>query len=148
MHPLLTKLQFREGRVVVVRPPSEFAPTQAAWTAEGVRVGTRPSSSAALVLTFVRSCADIAARAPQVLAAAPPDALLWFAYPKKSSPRYASDVGRDDSWQPLGDLGFEAVRQIAIDEDWSALRFRRAQDIRAMTRDRSRRISSEGRARA
>jgi hypothetical protein len=147
MDPLLDKLQFRGGRVVVVRPPSEFAANREAWIASGLTVGSRPSASAALVLTFVRSCAEIAERAPRVVTAADPDALLWFAYPKRSSRRYSSDVGRDDSWQPLGDLGFEAVCQIAIDEDWSALRFRRAQDIRTMTRDRSRRISTQGRSR-
>ena len=30
--------------------------------------------------------------------------------------------------------GFEPVRQVAIDEDWSALRFRRAEHIKTMTR--------------
>jgi hypothetical protein len=28
-------------------------------------------------------------------------------------------------------LGFDALRQIAIDEDWSALRFRRVEFIKA-----------------
>ena len=147
MDPLLAKLQFRGGRIVVVRPPAEFLPTLETWEDEGLTLGVRPSASAALVLTFVRSCADIAGRAPKVVAAVTPDALLWFAYPKKSSPRYSSDVGRDDSWQPLGDLGLEPVRQVAIDADWSALRFRRADDIRTLTRDASRRLSAQGRAR-
>jgi hypothetical protein len=73
--------------------------------------------------------------------------VLWVAYPKKASKRYSSDVGRDDSFQPLGDLGFEGVRQIAVDDDWSALRFRRAEHIKAMKRDRRGAMSRAGRRR-
>jgi hypothetical protein len=43
------------------------------------------------------------------------------------------------------ELGFEGVRQVAIDEDWSALRFRRAEYIRTMRRDPSRAMSAQGR---
>jgi hypothetical protein len=44
----------------------------------------------------------------------------------------------------LGDAGFEPVRQVAIDEDWSALRFRRVEYIKSMTRDPRRKISGKG----
>jgi hypothetical protein len=39
------------------------------------------------------------------------------------------------------------VRQVAVDRDWSALRFRRAEFIRTMTRDASRAATEVGRAR-
>jgi hypothetical protein len=50
------------------------------------------------------------------------DALLWFAYPSTSAiqVRVQSRAG----WCKRS-AGFDTVRQIAIDEDWSALRFRR-----------------------
>jgi hypothetical protein len=76
-----------------------------------------------------------------------PDAVLWFAYPKKSSKRYKSDISRDEGWAPLGELGFEGVRQVAIDEDWSALRFRQAGYIKTMARNQRLAMSEEGRAR-
>ena len=53
------------------------------------------------------------------------DALLWFAYPKGTSKRYTCDFNRDTGWQVIRRAGFDSVRQVAIDEDWSALRFRR-----------------------
>jgi len=34
----------------------------------------------------------------------------------------------------LGKSGFEPVRMVAIDEDWSALRFRKPENIKKMTR--------------
>jgi hypothetical protein len=38
-------------------------------------------------------------------------------------------------WTPLDDAGFEIVSRVAIDEDWSAKRFRRVDFIKNMTRD-------------
>ena len=35
----------------------------------------------------------------------------------------------------LGEAGFEGVRQVAIDEDGSAIRFRHVDYIKSMTRD-------------
>ena len=58
------------------------------------------------------------------------DAVVWFAYPKGSSKRYKSEVNRDDSWASVGQEGFEPVRMVAIDEDWSALRVRRVDPAR------------------
>ena len=48
------------------------------------------------------------------------DAGVWFAYPKQSSKRYTSTINRDSGWDSLGKAGFESVRMVAIDEDWSA----------------------------
>lgn len=47
----------------------------------------------------------------------------------------------------MGEAGFEPVRMIAIDEDWSALRFRRAEFIKTMTRPKEWRFSAEGKSR-
>jgi hypothetical protein len=52
------------------------------------------------------------------------DRLLWFCYPKKSSKKYQSDVYRDNSWELFDKYGFRGVRQISLNDDWSALRFR------------------------
>lgn len=62
------------------------------------------------------------------------DALLWFAYPKQTSRRYRCDFNRDTGFQVLRDSGYESVRMVAIDEDWSALRFRRAAFVKARAR--------------
>lgn len=75
------------------------------------------------------------------------DTVLWFAYPKKSSKRYRSDINRDEGWLPLGKLGYEPVRQIAIDEDWSALRFKKATRIKKLTRKTSMALSEEAKRR-
>jgi hypothetical protein len=144
--PLLRKLQLKGGDVVVLGAPEEMADTLAAWDAE-VRLRTELGSGETFVLRFVRSCAEIDATAALTVQALADDGVLWFAYPKKSSRRYDSDIGRDDSWQVLGALGYEGVRQVAIDADWSALRFRDADRIGTMRRDASRALSERGRQR-
>ena len=61
--------------------------------------------------------------------------LLWLCYPKKTSKTYKnSDCSRDSIAGILADEGYEPVRQIAIDEDWSALRYRKVEQIKTMTR--------------
>lgn len=75
------------------------------------------------------------------------DAVVWIAYPKGSSKRYQCEFNRDTGWKVLGGAGFEPVRQVAMDEDWSALRFRRTQFIKSLTRSSSMALSSEGKRR-
>ena len=57
------------------------------------------------------------------------DAVLWFAYPKATSKTFKCDFNRDNGWDVIRAAGFDTVRQVAIDEDWSALRFRRVEFI-------------------
>lgn len=58
------------------------------------------------------------------------DGLLWLCYPKKTSKKYQSNCSRDTVVTLLQDEQFQAVRQIAIDEDFSGLRFRHESKIK------------------
>ena len=63
------------------------------------------------------------------------DALIWMVYPKEISKKCTCEFNRDNGWRRLGEHGFEPVRIVAINQDWSALRFRRAERIKTMTRN-------------
>jgi hypothetical protein len=52
------------------------------------------------------------------------DAKFWIAYPKLTS-KIASDLSRDKNWDFVSDYGFEAVRMVALDNVWSAARFKK-----------------------
>jgi hypothetical protein len=52
------------------------------------------------------------------------DAVIWLCYPKMTSKNYKCDFNRDSGWISLGKYNLEPVRQVAIDDDFSALRFR------------------------
>lgn len=46
--------------------------------------------------------------------------VLWVAYPKGGR----ADVNRDSLWPVVAELGLRPISQVAVDEVWSALRFR------------------------
>jgi hypothetical protein len=81
-------------------------------------------------------------------AAAEGDAVIWIAYPKQTSRNYTCEFNRDSGWTVLGGAGFETVRMVAIDEDWSALRFRRTEFVKKITRNAAIAVSAEGKKRA
>ena len=62
------------------------------------------------------------------------DGVLWFVYPKGTSKKYVCEFNRDTGWAELGKAGYEPVSAVAIDEDWSGLRFRNSTYIKKMTR--------------
>lgn len=86
-----------------------------------------------IILAFARDRAALAAAAPDAIAAYRRGAALWFAYPKKSG-SIASDITRDEGWDSLATHDLLPVTQIAIDSDWSALRFRYRDEIARLTR--------------
>jgi hypothetical protein len=45
---------------------------------------------------------------------------LWIAYPKGNK----ADINRDTLWPIGAEYGFRPISQVAIDDTWSALRFR------------------------
>jgi hypothetical protein len=91
-------------------------------------------ATTSFILAFCTKQSDLDTIALEVSQKLDGDGLLWFAYPKGTSKRYQCDFNRDTGWAILGELGFEPVRAVAIDEDWSALRFRRVEHIKKMTR--------------
>lgn len=62
------------------------------------------------------------------------DALFWIAYPKKTG-KIQTDITRDNGWDAIFALGYDPVMQIAVNEDWSALRFRKSEKIGPKLRD-------------
>jgi hypothetical protein len=146
--PLLRKLNLGDAsEVAVVGAPEDMSPVLERF-AEHATVTRDLTAGVTFVLAFVRTAADISRRAGEVAAATEGDAKVWMAYPKTSSPLHDAEVSRDESWAPMGAAGFEPVRQVAIDDDWSAVRFRRVEFIERLTRDPSRAITGEGRRRA
>jgi Bacteriocin-protection, YdeI or OmpD-Associated len=57
------------------------------------------------------------------------DAKLWVAYPKVSS-KIVSDLSRDCNWECISQFGFEGIRLINLDNIWSAMRFKKADQVR------------------
>lgn len=111
------KLQIKPGAAFWISHPDRLdllGPLPA-----GVRL-VDELASAGVGLIFGASAAEVRAqldgRREQL--AAPP--ILWVAYPKANK----ADINRDSLWKIVADYGLRPNAQVALDETWSALRFR------------------------
>jgi hypothetical protein len=112
------KLQLKSGQsVTLIGVPEDVTvdlPDEATVAAD-------PSTADAVVV-FARNQAELETRAAPLVDAARRDAVAWVAYPKAM--KLGTDLNRDRLRDLLAERGIQPVRQVAIDDTWSALRFR------------------------
>jgi hypothetical protein len=109
---LAKKLQIPDGQGVrVINPPAHFQIDAPITT-----------DSQGAVLLFAADSKTLKRIGRPVFDAAKADRLAWIAYPKAG--QLGTDLNRDILWKTLEPLGIGAVRQISIDDTWSAMRFR------------------------
>ena len=115
-----SKLQIKPGQSVAVinGPPGVDLELSAESPAAD------DPAKADVVICFCTDRAELDARGAPAVEAAKRDALSWVAYPKAG--RLGTDLNRDTLAEILRARGTQPVRQIAIDDTWSALRFRPA----------------------
>ncbi len=146
MPPLFQKLNLGgHRRVTVLNAPPSFEAELAALA--GVAVVREARAPLGFGLAFAVTVAERDAACAALCAAAEGDAVLWLAYPKGTSKAYRAEFNRDSGWAVFGAAGYEPVRQVAIDADWSALRFRRTEFIPSLKRHPDGAISPQGQAR-
>jgi hypothetical protein len=129
--PLFKKLNLgTHDEIVLLDAPDSFVPELRLL--KGVKVLRDPSKPKAVKfgLAFAVTQTQLDRASKLFAAAAEGDAVLWFAYPKGTSKRYTCEFNRDSGWSVIRAAGFESVRMVAIDEDWSALRFRRLEFVK------------------
>jgi len=110
---LASKLNLKPGmKVRVVGKPSDVILAGVATDA----------AKAEAVIVFVKTLAEVGSRAGPAIDAAREDRIAWLAYPKAG--KLDTDLNRDILWRHMLSKGIQGVRQIALDEVWSAMRFR------------------------
>ncbi len=133
MTPLFKKLNFKDQQhLLVVNAPLSFN-SEIKNMNPVLEISTSAKANQDFLLFFVTTLKEINS-AVKVVLKNKNECLVWFAYPKQSSKKIKCEFNRDSGWNALGDIGFEPVRQIAIDEDWSALRFKKPEQIKKMIR--------------
>jgi hypothetical protein len=148
MGSIFGKLNLKDQpMILVLNPPPAFEAELATLTGVTVVRDLRDAREVGFSLAFVTKQKEVDTLAKGITSKAKGDAVVWFAYPKGTSRKYRCEFNRDTGWQALGDAGFEPVRMVAIDEDWSAVRFRRPEFIKTMTRDKSHMLSKQAKAR-
>jgi hypothetical protein len=114
------KLQVKPGQRMAILASTDDVPSV---MTDGMAVAESPEA-ADVVVAFVRDQAELDTVAGPAIDAARRDQLAWVAYPKAG--QLGTDLNRDILAKLLTERGVQPVRQIAVDDVWSALRFRPA----------------------
>lgn len=139
MADVFTKLNLKDhSEIVVLNAPASFEQELATLDGPTIRRSLDGLQHIVFALAFVTKLAEVNDVARAIAGRAEGDAIIWFAYPKASSQKYSCEFNRDTGWTVMDELGFKGVRQVAIDEDWSALRFRRVEFTKTKKRERRR----------
>lgn len=135
---LLTKLNHKnQSEIIILNAPKSFK-NEIDEIKKNIDVSEDENIYAEIefVLIFIKNTEDIEKYAEAVLPRVSANALIWFAFPKQAS--------IDDGWEIVRDYQFEPIRQIAINNEWSAMRFRPNKNARGEEGS----LSSEGKIKA
>lgn len=123
MNAVAKKLLMKPGQSwLLLNAPEDYLSTlnplpenlQVSYSAQGKFDG---------IQLFVLNRAELAENLKLIKRVLLPDTVLWAIYPKKSS-GIASDLAMMSSWDEATPYGLTGVAAAAIDDTWTALRFR------------------------
>lgn len=132
--PIFKKLNFKEQKTAYIlnSPPEFLDEINEMKMIAIIKSIIKENGEIEFILTFVKTKQEIEDAFSTILKKIALDGIIWFAYPKKTSSQYSIEISRDKGWDILRDNGFDTVRSVSIDDDWSALRFRRVEFIKRM----------------
>ena len=117
------KLNLQPGQaLVLINPPQGMAALLAGLLPENPLIHSLPEQAEAVLVFLTRQ--DEAGLLPGIYTRLKAGGLAWAAYPKGGS-KVPTDLNRDILWKLIEPLGWRPVRMVALDETWSAMRFRR-----------------------
>ena len=126
---LAQKLLIKPGnKVLVLNAPAGYV-DRLNPLPEGATVTTTPGKNFDVVLAFMHNKAEVDSQSEHVVQAVKYDGLLWFAYPKKTS-KIKTDITRDIGWEKVRGMGLEGVAMVAVDDTWSAMRYRPKEKVK------------------
>ena len=122
-NPVARKLGMNPGmRVLIISPPAGYLKLLAPLP-DGLTVSSRSGGMYPFVQVFATRLSEINRLAQRLSKHAAPNALVWISYPKKTA-KLKGDLSRDVIRKAMSGEGWRAVSIVAIDDVWSALRFR------------------------
>jgi len=117
---LAAKLLVKPGDLVWVSDPSRGALLGPLPDAARLTGGGRVDAAARVAVVFVDDAAAARAMFDADAAALMAVPVVWVLYPKANR----ADVNRDSLWRLIAPYGLRPVTNVAVDDTWSALRFR------------------------
>ncbi len=129
---LAKKLRLAPAHHIAVlnSPPGYLA--QLAPAPADLYTALKPSTLYDVVQLFVNNVDELRAHGTTAIKAVKPDGLLWIAYPKGGATRGVTDLPATPWWTKrdvlgefTGETGYKPVAFVAIDDTWTAMRFKR-----------------------
>jgi hypothetical protein len=130
--PVAKKLRLApEHRVMVLNAPDGYLALLRPGPSD-VRTAVEPQQTYDVVQLFVSDVEELRRFGRDAVRAVRPNGLLWITYPKGETSPGATDLPATPWWMQrdvLGELtsetGYKPVALVAIDDHWTALRFKR-----------------------
>jgi hypothetical protein len=120
---IIKKLRIKEAmRIVIINAPEGYVKSLGRLP-EKATIETGLKDTHDLVLLFVKNKAELNKMASAAARLLKPDASFWISFPKKSS-GVSTDLNRDEGWRIMNTMNYKGVSLIAINETWSAGRFK------------------------
>ena len=127
------KLRLAAGhRVAILNAPAGYLARLSPGPSD-ISSEVQPSQVYDVVQLFVNSVDELRRLGPAAMSAVKPNGLLWVTYPKGGPTRAVTDLPATPWWTQrdvLGEItsvtGYKPVAFVAIDDKYTALRFKRA----------------------
>ena len=127
---LAKKLHLKTGmRIAVANAPAGFS-----LKSPGVTVEKSLRRDLDLVMLFATTQKALKAQWPKLVASVKQEGAVWVAYPKKRS-GIPSDLGMGE-WDATKGSDWNPVAMIAVDEAWSAVRYKYAPGLEKVRHER------------
>jgi hypothetical protein len=133
MDDILKKLKYKnQVRIAVLNAPEEFC-GRIGDLLPGVQIDTEVNARYLyeFMIAFTPASSDVEKIGPVCIHNLSDDGKLWMAYQKGKSGKGVTDVNRDRGWNIVEETGFRRVSQVAVDDKWSAVRFRNAKYVKS-----------------
>jgi hypothetical protein len=121
----------REHHAAVLNAPDGFV-AQLQPGPAGLDTELQPNGTYDAVVLFVKDVDELRRLGSRAIHAAKPNGLLWITYPKGGKTKGETDLPATPWWvqrDVLGEItsetGYKAVSFVALDDHWTALRFKR-----------------------
>ena len=131
VNPIVKKLGLKsEMRALVMAAPEGYL-NRLTPLPDGVEIATKPAAATyEFIQFFATRMAEVKKSTPSLLQRAAPGAVFWITYPKKTA-GIDSDLSRDILAAAMTAMGWRPVSIVAVDDVWSALRFRPIADVKS-----------------
>ncbi|HEX3077409.1 MAG TPA: hypothetical protein VHQ24_11155 [Lachnospiraceae bacterium] len=132
MHEVLKKLGYtNQNPILIMNAPEEYKHVMASIDAE---IHNEAQGKYRFIQIFSKDISEANEYVNEAIQALMEDGHIWLCYPKGTSKKYKSDINRTKTWELFSPYNYEPVTQVSIDMDWTAMRFRHVDYIKALKR--------------